>query len=175
MTDSNLGEEVARGRARPVPDIEQLLPFYHIGGMAYFGYRMVLAARLFDRRIVQLLKEHGAFNLPEWRVLAQLGLTQTATVRSLADGAAVDRAEVSRVLRHLIDRALVKRSDNASDLRSPIFSLTPKGRELFAQVRRPIHDFIEGLVEGVPDTDLEAADRVLWAVTRGAIAAENSD
>jgi DNA-binding MarR family transcriptional regulator len=160
------GEKPER-RARPLADIERLLPLYHIGGLPYFGYRMVLAARMFDRRIVQILKQHGGLTLPQWRVLSQLGLISTATVRSLADGAAVDRAEVSRVLSELGDRGLVERRDNSIDLRSPIFSLTSAGRKVFETARKPISSFITHLVDGVPAEDLEAADRVLWAVTRG--------
>lgn len=157
----------SRARARPMADIDRLLPLYHIGGLAYFGYRMVLAARMFDRRILQILKQHGGLSLPQWRVLSQLGLIPTATVRSLADGAAVDRAEVSRVLQELGERGLVERRDNSADLRSPIFSLTSGGREVFETARKPISSFITHLVDSVPAEDLEAADRVLWAVTRG--------
>lgn len=164
---------MSRTRGRPLADVERLLPLYDIGGIAYFGYRMVLAARLFDRRIIDLLKQHGSLTLPQWRVLAQLGLMPTATVRSLADGAAVDRAEVSRVARELAQRGLIERRDNSTDMRSPIFSLTPRGHKLFAEVRKPISRFITKLVENVPAEDLEAADRVLWAVTRGAAVAED--
>lgn len=166
----DLGEGPARSRARPPADIERLLPLYNTGGVAFFGYRMVLAAKLFDRRITRVLKEHGALTLPQWRVLAQLGLRPTATVRSLAEGAAVDRAEVSRVVRELADRGLIERRDNKGDLRSPDFSITPEGRALFLEVRKPISSVIKHMVEDVPAADLEAADRVLWAVTRGSIA-----
>ena len=57
------------------PEISRLLPLYDIGGRPYFGYRMVLAARLFDRRIIEVLEATGGLTLPQWRVLAQLGLT----------------------------------------------------------------------------------------------------
>lgn len=163
--------EAGRGwSSRPPADVERLLPLYNTGGVGYFGYRMVLAARLFDRRIVQLLRQHGPLTLPQWRVLSQLGITATGTVRTLADGAAVDRAEVSRVVRELEGRDLVSRQGNDADQRSPIFSLTDKGRALFTRVRQPIAAFIERLVEDVPAEDVAAADRVLWAVTCGSAA-----
>ncbi len=72
-------------------------------------------------------------------------------------------------MRELSVRGLIERRDNSNDLRSPIFSLTPSGQALFAQVRGPISAFIRQLVEQVPPEDLAAANRVLWAVTRGTL------
>ena len=47
------------GPTRPAPEVSQLLPLYDIGGRSYFGYRMVLAAKLFDRAISKLLSAHS--------------------------------------------------------------------------------------------------------------------
>lgn len=165
----------ARARARPQSvdpqhaEISRLLPLYDIGGRAYFGYRMVLASKLFDRRIIERLDASGVLTLPQWRVVSQLGLLATGTVRSLADGAAVDRAEVSRATRELVRLGFVNRRENAADKRSPTFELTDSGRKSFNSIRKPISQFIEHLVDGLDGKDLEAANRVLWAITRGCL------
>jgi DNA-binding MarR family transcriptional regulator len=153
-------------------EVAHLLPLYDIGGQAYFGYRMVLAARLFDRCIVDILDDSGVLSLPQWRIVAQLGLTETGTVRSLADGAAVDRAEVSRAIQELIKLGYVERTENAADKRSPTFALTQAGQKSFSAVRKPIGKFILHLVEGLDPKDLEAANKVLWAITRGCLKKE---
>jgi DNA-binding MarR family transcriptional regulator len=101
--------------------------------------------------------------------MAQLGLVPTGTVRSLADGAAVDRAEISRATRSLEVRGLVRRKEDTADRRSPVFSLTPAGRRRYRTVRKPISDFIVHLIDGVGSKDLEAANRALWALTRGCL------
>jgi DNA-binding MarR family transcriptional regulator len=150
-------------------EISRLLPLYDIGGQAYFGYRMVLAGKLFDRRIIEILGNSGVLTLPQWRVVSQLGLIANGTVRSLADGAAVDRAEVSRATRELVRRGLVNRRENSADKRSPTFELTQAGRKCFGAIRKPISKFIEHLVDGLDRKDLEAANRVLWAITLGCL------
>jgi DNA-binding MarR family transcriptional regulator len=150
-------------------EIAHLLPLYDIGGQAYFGYRMVLAARLFDRRILEILEDTGELTLPQWRVIAQLGLIPTGTVRSLADGASVDRAEVSRAIQELTRLGFVERTENAADKRSPTFALTAAGRKTFSAVRKPIGKFILHLVDDLESRDLEAANKVLWAITRGCL------
>jgi DNA-binding MarR family transcriptional regulator len=102
-------------------------------------------------------------------VVSQLGLIANGTVRSLADGAAVDRAEVSRATRELVRRGLVNRRENSADKRSPTFELTESGRKCFGAIRKPISKFIEHLVDGLDRKDLEAANRVLWAITLGCL------
>lgn len=158
------------GKGRPPAEISQLLPYYDVGGDAYFGYRMVLAAKLFDRRVSALLLQHGDLTLPQFRVVAQLGLTGRGTVKSLADGAAVDRAEVSRATRELVRRRLVARQEDArAGRRMPSFVLTVAGRHQYTAVRKPISRFIARLVDEVPKADLDAANRVLFAITRGCL------
>jgi DNA-binding MarR family transcriptional regulator len=153
--------------ARPATDVIGLLPLYNKGNRSYFGYRMVVAAKMFDRVVSKLLAQHGEVSLPQWRVITQLGVTTTGTVRSLADGAAVDRAEMSRATRELLRRGLLNRREDPTDKRSPQFTLTPSGRKLYRRVRKPIHEFISHLMADVSDRDLAAADRVLWQVTCG--------
>jgi DNA-binding MarR family transcriptional regulator len=158
--------------AQVAPDhgeIAQLVPLYDIGGHPYFGYRMVLASRLFDRRIVEILDEKGDVTLPQWRVIAQLGLLSKGTVRSLADGAAVDRAEVSRAIQELTKLGLIQRTENAADKRSPTFALTESGSRRFAAIRKPIGKFIQHLVDDLDPKDLESANKVLWAITKGCL------
>lgn len=151
------------GRGHDIP------PSYRIGGVAYFGYRLAVTAKLFDRKFVEILQSHSTLTLPQWRCVAQMGLSEPATVRSLADGAAVDRAEVSRALARLVAQGLVERHENASDQRSPRFTLTPAGREVFETVRKPVSRFIRSLVAQVDEADIEAADRVLWTLAQGCL------
>jgi len=154
---------------RPAVQLDGLLPLFDVGGRSYFGYRMVLAAKMFDRVVVGLLAEHSDVTLPQWRVLAQLGIIKEGTVRSLADGAAVDRAEISRASRELVKRGLIRRREDPADLRSPMFSLTAAGRRLYTRVRKPISEFIVHLMDEVNSRDLAAADRVILNITRGCI------
>lgn len=142
-------------------------PSFHLGGLPYFGYRLAVTAKLFDRKFVEILKRHSTLTLPQWRCVAQLGLAEPGTVRSLAEGAVVDRAEVSRALARLVAQGLVARNDNQGDQRSPQFTLTAKGRAVFASLRQPVSEFISSLVTQVAASDIEAADRVLWTVSKG--------
>lgn len=147
----------------------EIPPGYGIGGLPYFGYRLAVTAKLFDRKFLGILKQHSTLTLPQWRCLAQLGLKEPGSVRSLAEGAAVDRAEVSRALARLVEQGLVRRRDDSGDQRSPQFTLTRAGRAVFEKVREPVSRFIRSLVQQIEDSDIEAADRVLWTVAKGCL------
>ncbi len=90
-------------------------------------------------------------------------------MRSLAEGAVVDRAEVSRALARLVAQGIVARNGNRGDQRSPQFTLTAEGRALFERLRKPVSGFIGSLIEQVDKSDIEAADRVLWTVSKGCL------
>lgn len=154
-------EEQAATEEQSVP------PSYRVGGLPYFGYRLAVTAKLFDRKFVEVLKAHSDLTLPQWRCLAQLGLSEPGTVRSLAEGAVVDRAEASRALGRLVAEGIVRRHENEDDQRSPRFTLTPEGRALYQELRKPVSAFISSLVADVDQADIEAADRALWAVAQG--------
>ena len=156
---------MARGSDNKV----EIPPTYGIGGLPYFGYRLAVTAKLFDRKFVEILQAYSTLTLPQWRTVAQLGLSEPGTVRSLAHGAAVDRAEVSRALARLVDQGLIARDDNSGDQRSPQFTLTPSGRKVYETVRKPVSRFIKQLIEQIDEADIEAADRVLWTVSQGCL------
>lgn len=132
-------------------------------GARLFGYRLVVAARLFDRRIMPILKRLG-LNLSQWRVLGQLGHAGPSTVRELAEGSAVDRADASRSLRNLEQRGLVTRAEDERDQRSPIFSLTRDGERLYDEARESLGTFTSGLFGSLSPADIEATNRVLRAI-----------
>ena len=161
------GRSAANDLARVEADGE-IPPSFHLGGLPYFGYRLAVTAKLFDRKFVEILKAHSTLTLPQWRCVAQLGLAQPATVRSLAEGAVVDRAEVSRALARLEAQGLVARH-GSGDQRSPQFTLTAEGRALFDRLRKPVSEFIGSLVAQIAGSDIEAADRVLWTVSKGCL------
>ena len=150
-------------------DAHALLPFWSVGGEGYFGYRLILAAKVFDRAMLHELGAWFSLTLPQFRVVSQLGLFGVGTVRSLAEGAFVDRAEVSRATRELLKQRLIRRLPNPDDPRSSLFSLTATGRRSYQRCRKPACDLISKVLKGVPKRDLDAANRVFWKVFQSSL------
>jgi DNA-binding MarR family transcriptional regulator len=161
--------------ARPAPQLQHLSLLYEHGGTTYLGYRLVLAAKLFDRAVARLLAQHSDLTLPQWRVMSQLGLVDEATIRSMSETAAVDRAEVSRAVQRLEQRGLVRRRPNPADRRSPLFGLTASGRRLYATVRQPIIDFVGGITDPLGKRRVDVTNQALWAFTQACLVPDGKD
>ena len=91
------------------------------------------------------------------RLMNLLDGTNGVTVNEIARRAHVDKAWVSRTLRHLEKSGLVTRSSNRKDSRVSVIDLTPKGRALLGRVRPLAAAHEERLLEGI-DKDTFKAD-----------------
>ena len=156
-------------RSRPTASVRHLQQLWDNGGDAFFGFRMILSAKIFDRAMSQEMGDHSSLTLPQLRVVTQLGLFGVGSVRSLAEGAAVDRAEVSRATRELLKSKLIQQLPNASDPRSSLFALTPRGRREYQRGREPARALLKVLLKGLPNRDLAAANRVFWHITQASL------
>jgi DNA-binding MarR family transcriptional regulator len=71
----------------------------------------------------------------QFGVLAQLDLSPR-TPRELADREKVSPPSMTRTVAGLVERGLVERTDDPTDGRQVIVSLTPEGRRLLKEIRR---------------------------------------
>jgi DNA-binding MarR family transcriptional regulator len=101
----------------------------------YLTLRINIVGKLLDRHSSRMLTKQFQLTLAEWRVLSQLALGSVSTVRALAEGMVVDRAEVSRAAMSLIERGCVAKQENPRDRRSPLFACTEQGRKLYRTIR----------------------------------------
>ena len=70
---------------------------------------------------------------PQWRVIRALSAGVPLDVRTLAERCALMQPSVSRLLKSLEDRSLIRRVDG-SDGRRRLLTLTPKGQQIFNRI-----------------------------------------
>lgn len=143
---------------------------WSFGGPDYLAYRVLLLAKMIDRQSTEVLQREAGLSLAEWRSLANLALFQPASVRTIAENAWVDRAEVSRAFAGLERRGLVARTENPRDRRSPTFSLTEAGRELVGRISPLRRAFHQSLVEALSETERAALERGLRILAERCVA-----
>lgn len=71
----------------------------------------------------------------EWRVLAVLMLRGEGTAREICDLTYMDKGNVSRAVRRLIENGRLKEKAHASDKRRSLLMVTPKGEELYYRIK----------------------------------------
>jgi hypothetical protein len=87
---------VPRRTKTPAPDLGPIQAMWQLGGPDYLPLRLLLIGKLIDLNIGRLLAAYSVLSVAEWRVVAQLAVLRTGSVREMARQACVDPAEVSR-------------------------------------------------------------------------------
>jgi DNA-binding MarR family transcriptional regulator len=134
-------------------------------GPAYLPYRLLLLARLIERRSARDVQQHG-LTLPEWRVLAlmnRIGPTSASEIGRLGE---VDRAEISRAVSKLLRRGLVERSADPTHGKRFILAPTKAGRALFEVVRQARRHSFGDMISELTEEDRIVMERSLELMAR---------
>ena len=99
----------------------------------FLPYRLSVAANTVSKRIAATYAPYK-LSRTQWRVMAVLATCQKMTAQSVADKTGMDKTTVSRAVRKMLERDLVKRRASAEDGRSAPLSLSAEGGMMFAKI-----------------------------------------
>lgn len=114
-------------KPRPLGRLEKA---WRVNGTPNLALHLAILGRLVDRCMVKRLADFG-LNIAQWRAVALLSLAKRTTFRELAEYAWLDRGDLSRALRQLEARGLVRRTPHPEDRRSAHLALTASGRRIY--------------------------------------------
>jgi DNA-binding MarR family transcriptional regulator len=100
-------------------------------------FQLVRLYAALNRQSNRLLKDAGGLTIPEWRIVSLLGAHGEMNGRLIGTAAKLDAGLLSRTLRTLERRGIVKCARKAEDRRSVWARLTARGNKL-AQAVRPV-------------------------------------
>lgn len=112
------------------PEFE--LPEFDLYG--FTPYRLAVAAKRTSEELARLYRARFGITIPEWRVLVHLAHSGKVSVRDIEARVAMEKYEVSRAAKRLRESGLIERKENPEDRRLVVLSLTPKGREMMAEL-----------------------------------------
>jgi len=109
--------------------------------------------RYYTRRIGVLRRGFagGPFPLPEARVLYELSQRGTATATDIRRDLALDAGYLSRLLRGLRRRGLVRAVPAPADARARLLTLTPKGAKAYARLDEGTREQVAGMLAHLPE------------------------
>lgn len=121
--------------------------------------RLLRSARAIESELRERLRKQFALTLPQFDVMAALaraedGMTMTELSRHLM----VSNGNVTGIIDRLVAEKMVMREAPATDRRSFIVRLTPKGASHFASVARVHEGWVDELLA---DIDATEAERVI--------------
>lgn len=79
------------------------------------------------------------------------GISQNEISRELS----VDKAMSARTIKKLIELGYIEKRENKEDIRAYRLFLTDKGREVIPEIIKVIHSWIDILVEGCSEEEME--------------------
>ncbi len=124
--------------------------------------RVVRIAEVMARLATRTIEARVGLRNTDLRLMNLLDGTEGVTVNEIARRAHVDKAWVSRSLRHLEDSGLVTRKGNRKDSRLTVVELSAKGRALLEEVRPLALAREKRLLDGIDDLAFKASlDRLM--------------
>jgi DNA-binding MarR family transcriptional regulator len=124
--------------------------------------RIVRIAEVMTRLATQTIEATVGLRNTDLRLMNLLDGTEGVTVNEIARRAHVDKAWVSRSLRHLEKSGLVTRRTNRKDSRLTVVELSAQGRALLEQVRPLARARETRLLDGIDAVAFkESLDRLM--------------
>jgi DNA-binding MarR family transcriptional regulator len=114
----------------------------------YLPYRLSVASNKASGLIARAYQARFGLTIWEWRVIAVLGAGEAITAQAICEATAMDKVTVSRALRALAERSLVRRRTSPSDKRASLASLTPDGQAIYDEIAPAALEWERSLLEG---------------------------
>ncbi|MBV7259251.1 MarR family winged helix-turn-helix transcriptional regulator [Erythrobacter crassostreae] len=102
----------------------------------FLPYQLSITSNAVSDLMSERYRRRFGLKVPEWRVMAVLGDSDTdsATQQALTQATLMDKVAVNRACKVLEERGLIERVPNESDGRSHLLELTEEGRAIHREV-----------------------------------------
>ena len=100
----------------------------------FLPYQLTNVATRVSNDFAEVYQTKYGLNIPQWRILANLAQYGQSNAKDLCTQANMDKSTVSRAVKVLIDKGLVKSELNAQDKRAALLVLSKAGQNLYEQI-----------------------------------------
>lgn len=128
---------------------------------AFLPYRLAVLANAVSRAIAARYEAEFGLSIPEWRVMALLGVSPGLTASEVADATPMDKVAVSRAVRALMEAGRLKANADKDDGRRQRLALTAAGMAIYRRIV-PLARALEAqLLADLDARDRDALDRLI--------------
>ena len=146
----------------------------------FLPHRLSVVSARAHRLFARAYADRAKLSVPEWQVLSVLARSGDLCATDVARQAAMDKVKVSRAVRSLIERKLVRRAEDRRDRRVRRLAITAVGRRVQAGTMPLVHALESEMLGPLSAEERERLRAVLSRLDRhlaalGAEAAEALD
>ncbi|MWV28663.1 MarR family winged helix-turn-helix transcriptional regulator [Aurantiacibacter rhizosphaerae] len=135
-------------------------------GPSHVPYRLLLLGKMIDRLTTRHLRTLADLSLAEWRIVAHLAVMGETSASRLSRVALVDRAEISRAVRSLAKKDLIRRLSDPDDKRITLLGLTEEGENVFRTTQKARNRFFADLTSDLEAPELKQLDDYLFRLAK---------
>jgi len=107
----------------------------------FLPYQLSILSNKISSGIANYYKSKHDISIPQWRVLALLSNSSKLTAKDLSKQSQMDKVRISRTVKSLEEKHLIKEAQCKIDARSKRYNLTQQGITLFNEVKPKALDF----------------------------------
>lgn len=134
----------------------------------FLPYRLSVLSNTVSTAIANRYTERFDLRIPEWRVLAVLGMQPGLSATEVAERTAMDAVAVSRAVTRLIKQARLERSYTSQDRRRSELRLSAQGQRIYEEIVPIARAYEHALLDGLDETQRLQLDRLLQLLSKKA-------
>ena len=100
----------------------------------FMPYRMVALAKKISDSLAKIYSEEFDLSVAEWRILATLAEHPQENARTIAELTAMDKVKVSRAVKRLDEKSLLRKRVSQGDSRAQDLSLSAQGLKRYQSI-----------------------------------------
>lgn len=124
-------------------------------------FRLAQLQNKLNASAIRVLKKHSDLSLVEWRILSMIHVWEGSPMSKLVKESGMDKGQVSRNLKKLINRHYVSTTSNDLDGRQQHLYPSEKGTAIYLDLLPTIRQRQHQLTQGVNTEDLAVFSQVL--------------
>lgn len=136
----------------------------------FIPYRVSVLSNIISRSVAQIYADRFDMTIPEWRVMAALGLEEAndrnMCANTVSSRTAMDKVQVSRAVSRMITSSLISRTIDPQDRRRSILRLTDKGRQVYKQIVPAALNYEENLLDVLSTDEVMQLEHLLSKLTK---------
>ncbi len=134
----------------------------------FLPYRLSVLSNTVSTAIANRYTERFELRIPEWRVLAVLGMQPGLSAAEVAAKTAMDAVAVSRAVTRLIKQGRLERRYTSQDRRRSELRLSEQGQRVYEEIVPIARAYERALLDGLDKTERLELDRLLQRLTQRA-------
>jgi DNA-binding MarR family transcriptional regulator len=120
-----------QGRAAALDDLDPLVVTKLWDNPCWLSFRLNFTAFRFNDPVYRWIESRYGLSRPDFAALYSVGLREGVAAKNIVASAGLPKNTLSRAIQKLLQRRLLRRRSDPSDLRSYVLHLTPAGRAIF--------------------------------------------